>query len=383
MPPARAWRCPSRTTHYVAIGRAKAVKIDLHLSTPLTPHTQPDAAGPALPSSAAPPSPWFGEGDWAEVLEVIKMFLYEQITAATLGSKEAREPQMKMVGGKVVSIAVMQNEDSTLTLLQPLTLLTRESRAGAVGGAQDVRMLTTQPTGIRVRVAPDPAAPKVVAPLLGRCDSDSAADLEPTRSKRPAAPGAAGDVVEISERAKRARIDDGDPRPGDPMPFTLTTEGGVDLAHLPTELLAARVQGIVKELWAIYSGKLKSWRHDEYRKKGKAREDLKLKVRFGTFTDSQQETFLDALTRTFCKKGTKFLNYVMDVLMPEAMTRVTAGILGVSFDAAELYLREPSSLDATTLAGYPQAAAAAAAAATTVKGKAKALADVIVIDDGE
>lgn len=146
---------------------------------------------------------------------------------------------------------------------------------------------------------------------------------------------------------------DAEPRETDPTPATakavvvrrvsrvIMKDGVIDLSEISSSVISAEIKSIAQDLWSIYSGKTESWRHQAYRKKGKERAELKHKVRFGTFSEDQQETFLDDLTTKFCKKS-KYLNYVMDVLMPEAMIRVTARLLGIPHTHAEAYLDSPS-----------------------------------------
>jgi hypothetical protein len=101
---AAVFRCPSQTSHYLAIGRSKAIKVDLLLAAgPLvavdtsvassalgedaagmqrisSPRTASTTLGEGASSpGAASETPWFTADDWSDVLEVLKDFLHEQV----------------------------------------------------------------------------------------------------------------------------------------------------------------------------------------------------------------------------------------------------------------------------------------------------------------
>jgi hypothetical protein len=71
---------------------------------------------------------------------------------------------------------------------------------------------------------------------------------------------------------------------------------------------------------------------------GKSRANLKYEVKFGRFTEQQQELIITALTGAFCKKGDKYLQYVCDVLYPESMIRVAMAALSLRYEEAESWL---------------------------------------------
>jgi hypothetical protein len=269
-----------------------------------------------------------------------------QTRAGTLGAKESRTATVTRAGQKIMQIAV-GTEDDTLTLLQPPGVL-----AAADPSDDSVRCLRTDHTFLRVKVMPDPAA------------------LARTRKRAAGTESAAAPLARAA--GKRPRVVHGDSATHAPSTTTSVIPGAryvlkddaMDMSEIPLTDLLAEIKLIMAELWEIYAGKLSSWRHEHYRKKGQTRSDLKLRVRFGTFNDRQQEVFLDELTKTFCKKS-KYMNYVMDVLMPEAMTRVTSAILGITFDQAEVYLEKPSMVKPTVLNG-PVAAATTCTAGKTV-----------------
>ena len=102
---ATAFRCPSRTSHYLAIGRSKAIKVDLFLAAGPPPqdgvavrhtaplasssaHTSPSGAGSCgggiggvVGADEGSQTPWFTDDDWNDVLGVLKDFLHEQVSA--------------------------------------------------------------------------------------------------------------------------------------------------------------------------------------------------------------------------------------------------------------------------------------------------------------
>eukprot|EP00039_Didymoeca_costata_P013449 m.204658 g.204658 ORF g.204658 m.204658 type:complete len:312 (+) comp15776_c0_seq56:1675-2610(+) len=108
-----------------------------------------------------------------------------------------------------------------------------------------------------------------------------------------------------------------------------------DVSALSNAQLNTLLKQIEPELWEIYKGKSKSWRHSQYRQKGQARASLKYRVKFGSFTEKQQEMILSSLIKVFCKKGNKYVNYVMDVLFPECLVRIVMRALELSYEKAE------------------------------------------------
>ena len=112
------------------------------------------------------------------------------------------------------------------------------------------------------------------------------------------------------------------------------------MASIGEVQLRALVHAVESDLWKIFKGKIPSRRHDEYRKKGKARAALKFQVRFGDLAEQQQEFVLAELTTIFCKKGEKYMRYVMDVLFPECLVRMVVRCMDSisTHEAAEAYL---------------------------------------------
>ncbi|XP_072024038.1 uncharacterized protein [Amphiura filiformis] len=94
----------------------------------------------------------------------------------------------------------------------------------------------------------------------------------------------------------------------------------------------------------IFSGKIACRRHQDYKAGGYLRSDLNHSVRFGPFTDEQQDMIIRALIRVFCRKHNHYFDYVTKVLLPEALAKICMEIQGVTHPEAEKFLREtPSS----------------------------------------
>lgn len=81
-------------------------------------------------------------------------------------------------------------------------------------------------------------------------------------------------------------------------------------------------RGFKDELYNIFRGKLYSRRHQEYRKGGKARQNLRFQSFGGKLSERQQSAVLDELTSLFCRDKPKYLQYVLDVLLPESVLRI-------------------------------------------------------------
>eukprot|EP00730_Choanoeca_flexa_P005240 TRINITY_DN11913_c0_g1_i5.p3 TRINITY_DN11913_c0_g1~~TRINITY_DN11913_c0_g1_i5.p3 ORF type:complete len:134 (+),score=24.68 TRINITY_DN11913_c0_g1_i5:657-1058(+) len=110
-----------------------------------------------------------------------------------------------------------------------------------------------------------------------------------------------------------------------------------DCSHLQlsqgqlTKLLKSDIVPVLKR---IFKGKEPSWRHTAYRKKGEERKNLRYAVRMGCFDEAQQTHILNMLTAVFCKKDSRYSNYVMDVLMPEAVERLYSHVLKIDLKTA-------------------------------------------------
>lgn len=85
----------------------------------------------------------------------------------------------------------------------------------------------------------------------------------------------------------------------------------------------------------IFSGKVSSERHDVYKKGGKARKDLNHHVHLGLFTEEQLDVVMETLMSIFCKKHHKYLEYIMKVLLPEALIKIYMNFHKMSHKEAE------------------------------------------------
>lgn len=221
--------------------------------------------------------------------------------------------------------------DVPWTNQEPATLA--EAAAPAVAAVVRANTLANEATDSNVVADHPVAAPKRLA------DTATHRPAETNKRARTAAPDAANEGAALTRRlgsstasmimptaatagAGAAEIevitidDDDDVDPEE------VVEQVTDMSRISIEALRLLIKAVEPELWQIFKGKCHSTRHDQYRKKGKARAALKHQVKFGEMTEQQQEFILATLTDTFCKKGEKYMRYVMDVLFPECLIRM-------------------------------------------------------------
>eukprot|EP00054_Salpingoeca_dolichothecata_P013927 m.78067 g.78067 ORF g.78067 m.78067 type:complete len:142 (+) comp20720_c0_seq3:61-486(+) len=101
------------------------------------------------------------------------------------------------------------------------------------------------------------------------------------------------------------------------------------------ERLAELITQIKPELWQIFKGKVFSARHQQFKGTAEERRKLKYKMQLGSLSDDQEQVIVKGLTKIFCKKGAKYLTYVMDVLLPETLIRIFMHVLQVPYESAE------------------------------------------------
>ena len=101
---------------------------------------------------------------------------------------------------------------------------------------------------------------------------------------------------------------------------------------------------IEPDLKRIFKGDLKSWRRENFLKGGKARDSLKYEVGFASLKESEMEHLSAMLTNTFCngKQRLRYYSFVMDVLLAEAVIRITAVRQGISLEEAEALMKSKS-----------------------------------------
>ena len=166
-------------------------------------------------------------------------------------------------------------------------------------------------------------------------------------SKRtPLAAAAAAAAAAVSSTAvavagvKRAHpdsVDEGDVASRS-LSETTSSSFAVDpgsITEMPVVELRARLGRTIEDLWGIFKGKVPSERHQLYRARGNSRRNLKYSVCLGNLTEAQQEIIVEDLFVIFCKNGKKqkYTNYVMDVLLPEAVVRIYAEYLNTDLES--------------------------------------------------
>ncbi|XP_038062185.1 uncharacterized protein LOC119732635 [Patiria miniata] len=92
-----------------------------------------------------------------------------------------------------------------------------------------------------------------------------------------------------------------------------------------------------KYLRNIFEGKdVACKRHRRFKQGRRSREELQYETTKGPFTDEQYELAADVLVKTFCPNNeTERVDYVLKVLLPEALIRVAERHLDVSHEEAE------------------------------------------------
>lgn len=58
-------------------------------------------------------------------------------------------------------------------------------------------------------------------------------------------------------------------------------------------------------------------------------------VSYGDFPEDSLETIMDSLVPMFCRKGSKYLDYVSKVLLPELLVKICMDVLHVDYQEAE------------------------------------------------
>ncbi|XP_033100005.1 uncharacterized protein LOC117103544 [Anneissia japonica] len=86
----------------------------------------------------------------------------------------------------------------------------------------------------------------------------------------------------------------------------------------------------------IFQGKSHfSVRHENYKKGGVKKADLDFKVPLHMFSDEQVETVIEILVKIFCSRGTKYWDYVMKVLLAEALIKIYMDIHHINYNEAQ------------------------------------------------
>eukprot|EP00794_Sanderia_malayensis_P019850 gene19850-21792_t len=98
------------------------------------------------------------------------------------------------------------------------------------------------------------------------------------------------------------------------------------VSQLDTIQICNLVRNMERDIRDIFEGKSFSARHQDYKQGGKKRAELAFKVHFGRFTEDQQDSITHCLQQMFCYKHTKYLDYILKVLVPETMIAIVEKI---------------------------------------------------------
>ncbi|XP_052276261.1 uncharacterized protein LOC127875320 isoform X2 [Dreissena polymorpha] len=88
----------------------------------------------------------------------------------------------------------------------------------------------------------------------------------------------------------------------------------------------------------IFEGKVHCGRHEAYKKGGISRQDLNYNSRIARFTDEQVEAVMETLQALFCKRHTKYLDYLIKVLLPEVLVKIHMDIHKTNHEESEKLL---------------------------------------------
>jgi len=105
-----------------------------------------------------------------------------------------------------------------------------------------------------------------------------------------------------------------------------------------------RFDKVEPELTRIFKGEVTCWRREEFLKGGKARANLKYNVGFASLKEAEVGQLTNLLTSAFCADGKKlrYYSFVMDVLLAEAIIRISAERRGVTYEEAEWQMANPT-----------------------------------------
>ncbi|XP_013412165.1 uncharacterized protein LOC106174933 isoform X2 [Lingula anatina] len=110
--------------------------------------------------------------------------------------------------------------------------------------------------------------------------------------------------------------------------------------QLQDDQLRYMVEKNEKYLRQIFEGKRSCLRHEEYKKGGVSRYNLDHnQASLCVYLESQNDAVMETLIQIFCKKHNKYLDYLMKVLLPEALIKIYMDVHQVGHAAAEEALR--------------------------------------------
>lgn len=88
----------------------------------------------------------------------------------------------------------------------------------------------------------------------------------------------------------------------------------------------------------IFEGKVLCERHQAFKAGGSEKRELNYESRIGQFTDEQVDGVVKALMGIFCKRHMKYFDYLMQVLLPEALIKMHMDIYGTTHDKSDIAL---------------------------------------------
>ncbi|XP_071832420.1 uncharacterized protein [Apostichopus japonicus] len=85
----------------------------------------------------------------------------------------------------------------------------------------------------------------------------------------------------------------------------------------------------------IFQGRRACLRHTEYKSSSSLRAEMMYLVSYGDFSVDNLEIIMDTLVPIFCRKSSKFLDYVSKVLLPELLVKICMDVLHLDYKEAE------------------------------------------------
>nr|XP_006813608.1 PREDICTED: suppressor protein SRP40-like [Saccoglossus kowalevskii] len=113
-----------------------------------------------------------------------------------------------------------------------------------------------------------------------------------------------------------------------------------DVVQLNEEEMTYLVNKNEGYLRKIFQGKIYSWRHEDYKTGGIRRIDLTYQVHHGSFSEEQQEVVMQSLMLMFCATHSKYLDYVLKVMCPEALIKIQMDVCKTTHEETERNMKE-------------------------------------------
>ncbi|XP_064622585.1 uncharacterized protein LOC135484826 [Lineus longissimus] len=113
-----------------------------------------------------------------------------------------------------------------------------------------------------------------------------------------------------------------------------------DVSKLSDSHLQYLVTKYEKYLQEIFQGKSRSWRHEDYKRGGKDRQNLTYNIHTLRYREEQEDTVMESLMKIFCSKHQKYLDYVFKVMFPEMLIKIYMEVRSCSMEKAEADLED-------------------------------------------